>query len=80
MRTRGRGIGDDRARVLEAGGQRRTYVVQVGSIATITPAGTTGTLIVLADGRQLTAAVPYPRMREAVLTVRNQFVSLVEAA
>jgi hypothetical protein len=66
--------------VFEAGGQRRTFVVQVNSIATITPAGTTGTLIVLTDGRQFTATAPYPRVREALLTVRNQFVSLVEAA
>ena len=65
--------------VFEAG-QRRTYIVQVDSIATITPVGPDGTLLVLTDGRQLTAAVPYQRLREALLTVRNQFVSLVEAA
>jgi hypothetical protein len=60
--------------VFESGSQRRVYLVQVGSIATISPAGNSGTLIVLSDGRQLSAAVPYPRVREAVLTVRNQFV------
>jgi hypothetical protein len=66
--------------VFEPGGQRRVYLVQVGSIATISSAGSSGTSIVLSDGRQLSAAVPYPRVREAVLTVRNQFVSLIEAA
>jgi len=66
--------------VFEPGGQRRVYVVQVDSISTITPAGNSGTLIVLSDGRQLSATVPYQRVREAVLTVRNQFISLVEAA
>ena len=60
--------------VFEPGGQRRVYLVQVGSIATISPAGNSGTLIVLSDGRQLSAAVPYSRIREAVLTVRNQVV------
>jgi hypothetical protein len=60
--------------VLEPGGQRRVYVVQVDSIATITPADS-GTLIALSDGRRLSAAMPYQRVREAVLTVRNQFIT-----
>jgi hypothetical protein len=62
------------------GGQRRTYVVQVSSISTMTPQGATATSIVLTDGRQFSAAVPYERMRDALLTVRNQFVTLIEAA
>ena len=44
--------------VFEAGGQRRTYVVQVNSIATITPAGTTGTLIVPPMGANLLPRCP----------------------
>jgi hypothetical protein len=62
------------------GGQRRTYVVQVSSISTITPQGPAATSIVLTDGRQFSAVVAYEQMREALLTVRNQFVTLIEAA
>lgn len=43
--------------VVEAGGRRRVYLVQVNSIATIASAGASGTLIVLTSGRELLASV-----------------------
>ena len=59
-------------------GQERTYVLQIGTIAQVTRSGAARTSVVLTSGNEILALVPYDRFREALSTVRSQFVSLVE--
>jgi len=62
------------------GGQQRIYILQISTIAHVTRAGTSRTSVVLTNGTEITAMVPYERFRDALSTVRSQFVSLLEAA
>lgn len=59
-------------------GQERTYVLQVGTIAHVTRSGAARTAVLLANGMEILALVPYERFRDALSTVRSQFVTLVE--
>jgi hypothetical protein len=59
-------------------GQERTWILQIGTIAHVTPSGAARTSLVLTNGNEIQALVPYDRFREALRTVRSQFVSLLE--
>jgi hypothetical protein len=61
-----------------AGTVRRTTVVTIASIARFSPSGD-GTHVTFVDGTDLLATVPHSTFRDAVLTARSQFVSLVPA-
>lgn len=60
------------------GGKTRVYILQISTIAHVTRAGDGRTAVLLTDGTEILADVTYERFREAVSTVRSQFVSLVE--
>jgi len=60
-------------------GRSRVMVLLVSMIGSCEQTAGGHTAVTLTDGRELTALVPYERFRAAILTTRNQFVSLVEA-
>jgi hypothetical protein len=60
-------------------GKPRVYILQIGTIAHVTRSGDARTTVVLTNGTEITAKVPYERFSEAISTVRSQFVSLLEA-
>jgi hypothetical protein len=62
-----------------SGGARRVVVIQTSSILSYEPFGQDSTNVILANGREILATAPYPMFRDAVNTVRNQFISLVPA-
>ncbi len=62
------------------GGQPRVYILQIGTIAHVTRASAALTSVVLTNGTEILATVPYERFRDALSTVRSQFVSLLEAS
>ena len=64
---------------MQTGGMRRPIVVQTSAIAHYSPSGASSTSVTLTDGTELLAVVPYATLRDAVYTVRNQFISLVPA-
>jgi hypothetical protein len=61
------------------GASPRARVVSVDAIATVTPAREGQTVLTLTTGDAMTADVPYERFRDAIRSVRSQFVSLLEA-
>jgi hypothetical protein len=61
-------------------GARRLVVIQTSSIVSFEPFGDDATNVILANGQEILARVPYPTFRAAVNTVRSQYVSLVPAA
>jgi hypothetical protein len=61
------------------GGETRTYILQVSTIATVTATSDMQTALTLTDGTELTASAPHQRFRDALRTARSGFVSLVEA-
>lgn len=54
-----------------------TRVVNIHDIVSFEPSAGSGTLIVMRDGRTFRTRADYAQVRAAMLTVRNQFESLV---
>jgi hypothetical protein len=63
---------------IQVGGARQTRVIMLRQIAWFGPSGE-GTHVKLDDGTDLQAVAPYAMFKQAALTVRNRFVSLVPA-
>ena len=61
-------------------GQRAVVVASTDNIGVMTPSGTDRTQVVMRDGREFIALVPYADLRAAILRVRSGFETTVQEA